>query len=64
MRETVPHLAVWDDHDYGDGVEFAHKVMAKELFLDFWKVPANDIRRARGGIYDSGSSAHRDAECR
>ncbi len=56
LRETVPHLAVWDDHDYGvndGGAEFAHKVVAKELFLDFWKVPANDIRRTRGGIYDS-----------
>jgi alkaline phosphatase D len=56
LRETVSHLAVWDDHDYGlndGGVEFAHKGLAKELFLDFWKVPATDIRRTRGGIYDS-----------
>ena len=27
--------------------------MAKELFLKFWKVPADDIRRTRDGIYDS-----------
>jgi alkaline phosphatase D len=56
LRETVPHLAVWDDHDYGlndGGVEFAHKAVAKELFLDFWNAPAGDVRRTRGGIYDS-----------
>ncbi|MDP3239115.1 MAG: alkaline phosphatase D family protein, partial [Reyranella sp.] len=47
LRETVPHLAVWDDHDYGvndGGVEFAHKEIAKDLFLDFWGAPAGDIR--------------------
>ena len=49
-------LATWDDHDYGlndGGVEFAHKALAKDLFLDFWDVPAGDIRRTRGGIYAS-----------
>ena len=56
LRETVPHLAVWDDHEYGvndGGAEFAHKALAKDLFLDFWEAPATDIRRTRGGIYDS-----------
>ena len=56
LRETVPHLAVWDDHDYGvndGGAAFAHKALAKDLFFDFWKVPAGDVRRTRGGIYDS-----------
>lgn len=56
LRETVSHLAVWDDHDYGlndGGVEFAHKAVSKDLFLDFWNVPATDVRRLRDGIYDS-----------
>ncbi len=56
LRETVPHLAVWDDHDYGindGGAEFPHKALSKDLFLEFWNVPASDIRRTRGGIYDS-----------
>lgn len=56
LRETVSHLAVWDDHDYGlndGGVEFAYKARSKELFLDFWNVPATDIRRQRDGIYDA-----------
>ena len=50
------HLAVWDDHDYGSndgGGDFPHKAVAKDLFLDFWKVPATDVRRSREGLYDS-----------
>jgi len=56
LRDTIAHLAVWDDHDYGindGGGDFPHKAVAKELFLKFWKVPASDIRRTREGIYDS-----------
>ena len=56
LRETVAHLAVWDDHDYGindGGGDFPHKAVSKELFLKFWKVPATDIRPTRDGIYDS-----------
>ncbi len=56
LRDTVSHLAIWDDHDYGsndDGADFAHKAVSKELFLDNWNAPATDIRRSREGIYDS-----------
>ncbi len=56
LRETVPHLAIWDDHDYGQndgGAEFPHKAVAREEFLKFWKVPADDVRRTRDGIYTS-----------
>lgn len=56
LRETIPHLAVWDDHDYGandGGGDFPHKAISKELFLKFWKAPGTDIRRTRDGIYDS-----------
>jgi alkaline phosphatase D len=56
LRDSVSHLAVWDDHDYGindGGGDFAHKAVSKDLFLDFWKVPASDVRRTREGIYDS-----------
>ena len=54
LRASVPHLAIWDDHDYGlndGGVEFPHKAAAKEEFLKFWKVPAGDARRTRDGLY-------------
>src|SRR6266851_5309662 len=56
LRESVDHLAVWDDHDYGindDGGDFPHKAVSKELFLNFWNASATDVRRAREGIYDS-----------
>ncbi|MSP76736.1 MAG: alkaline phosphatase family protein [Rhodospirillaceae bacterium] len=56
LRRSVRHLATWDDHDYGKndaGAELAFKDAAKEEFLKFWNVPADDARRSRGGIYDS-----------
>ena len=54
LRETVEHLAIWDDHDYGQndgGASFPHKAASKELFLDFWRVPADDARRRQEGLY-------------
>ena len=48
--------AIWDDHDYGKndgGEEYAYKAQSQKLFLDFWKVPENDPRRSRKGIYFS-----------
>ena len=54
LRARVPHLAVWDDHDFGlndGGEEFVHKQEAKNAFLDFWRLPAEDPRRARPGLY-------------
>lgn len=54
LRREVPHLAIWDDHDYGlndGGAEFAHRAASRELFFDFWRVSADDERRRRGGVY-------------
>lgn len=54
LRQTIPHLAIWDDHDMGlndGGAEFPHKQLAKQAFLDFWNLPANDPRRQREGLY-------------
>ena len=54
LRRTVPHLAIWDDHDYGlsdGGGEFPFKAESKTEFLDFWKIPADDPRRGREGLY-------------
>ena len=47
-------LAIWDDHDYGEndgGGNYKNKEGAQTLFLDFWKIPNQDPRRARQGIY-------------
>lgn len=56
LRHTVPHLVIWDDHDYGlndGGADFPHKQAAKDAFLSFWKVDASDPRRTRDGLYHS-----------
>ena len=47
-------LSIWDDHDYGlndGGSSYKNKVEAQELFVDFWKIPSEDPRRKREGIY-------------
>ena len=54
--EDIKVNAIWDDHDYGKndgGKEYEYKAQSQELFLDFWKVPENDPRRGRKGIYFS-----------
>ena len=54
--EEIKVNAIWDDHDYGKndgGEEYAYKAQSQKLFLDFWKVPENDPRRSRKGIYFS-----------
>jgi len=54
LRASVPHMAIWDDHDMGlndAGVEFPHKQAAKNEFLDFWRLPVDDPRRTREGLY-------------
>ncbi|MEM7166491.1 MAG: alkaline phosphatase D family protein [Planctomycetota bacterium] len=52
----VPMLATWDDHDYGmndAGREYSQRVASQQLFLDFFGVPADDVRRQREGVYHS-----------
>lgn len=56
LRQTTKHLAIWDDHDYGlndGGVEWEYKQASKDAFLEFWKIPANDSRTKRDGLYTS-----------
>jgi alkaline phosphatase D len=56
LRAAVPVAATWDDHDYGEddaGAEFPAKQASREVFLEFWDVPADSPRRARDGVYTS-----------
>ncbi|MES2784782.1 MAG: alkaline phosphatase D family protein [Pseudomonadota bacterium] len=56
FRRAVPHMAVWDDNDYGandGGADFRFRNESKAAFLDFFQAPADDVRRSRGGIYDA-----------
>ena len=54
MGLNLPFEAIWDDHDYGlndGGKNYPFKEQAKELFLDFWDIPLDDVRRSRKGLY-------------
>ena len=56
LAEKTIITGTWDDHDFGKndaGVEWEWKKEAQGLFLDFLKVPENDIRRKREGVYTS-----------
>ena len=56
LSESVPVMAVWDNHDYGKhdgGAEFPLKEVSKKAFLDFFGEPSDSPRRLRGGIYDA-----------
>ena len=56
LRRTVDHMTIWDDHDFGlndGGGDFPYKALSKDLFLDFWNIAPDDVRRARDGIYYS-----------
>ncbi len=54
FTKKVEVLGTWDDHDYGindGGVEYPKKAEAQQLFLDFFDVAENDIRRKQEGVY-------------
>lgn len=54
LRDAVPILATWDNHDYGHhsaGAEFPLKAESQEIFLDFFGEPAESERRRTPGIY-------------
>lgn len=54
LRASVPILATWDDHDYGEndaGADYPMKAESRRQFLDFFGEPADSPRRTRDGIY-------------
>lgn len=56
LRKNVPIIATWDDHDYGqnDGTsKNPAKVVAKNAFLSWWKIPQDSPIRKRDGIYQT-----------
>lgn len=56
LRERVPVIATWDDHDFGEndsGREHPRKSESKEEFLRFLDEPLNSSRRRRDGVYTS-----------
>ena len=58
VREHVPHLATWDDHDYGGddaGGGAPWQARAQALFCDYWRLPADDPRRHRAGVFGAAT---------
>jgi alkaline phosphatase D len=56
LLRTCPVLATWDDHDYGvndAGAEYPKRVESQQVFLEFFKEPADSPRRKRPGVYDA-----------
>ncbi|MFM2044281.1 MAG: hypothetical protein RLY86_2857 [Pseudomonadota bacterium] len=54
LRASVPLLAIWDDHDYGEndaGADYPMKEESRRQFLDFFGEPAESPRRRRDGIH-------------
>lgn len=56
LREKVPIIGVWDDHDYGlnnGDKHFKDKEVLQQLWLDFIDEPQDSPRRKQKGIYDA-----------
>jgi alkaline phosphatase D len=50
----IPMLKTWDDHEYGEndgGADYPKKEASQKLYLDFYNVPSDDVRRKRKGVY-------------
>jgi alkaline phosphatase D len=54
LQKQTKVLATWDDHDFGEndaGRHYRFKAESKEIFMNFWNVPADSERRKHEGIY-------------
>ncbi|MDF0715803.1 alkaline phosphatase D family protein [Muricauda sp. 334s03] len=54
LRNEVPIIGTWDDHDFGvndGGSDFAIKAESQQVFLDFMGVPEASARRDQDGVY-------------
>ncbi len=56
LKENIPIIATWDDHDFGwndAGKDYPFKEESKEIFLNFFEEPDSSSRRKHLGIYHS-----------
>lgn len=56
LREAIPFLATWDDHDFGkndSGGDNPDKLESKRVFLNYWSYLKNILPKDRKGIYHS-----------
>ena len=48
LKENVEVVGIWDDHDFGidnGDMNFPHKNLTRELWLDFIDAPKDSPRR-------------------
>nr|BFD60081.1 hypothetical protein CKG001_21880 [Bdellovibrio sp. CKG001] len=56
MREKVPFMATWDDHDFGmrdGGNEWTGKDAARKDFVNYWTYTRNSMPLEQRGVYHS-----------
>ncbi|MES2801011.1 MAG: alkaline phosphatase D family protein [Bdellovibrionota bacterium] len=56
LRESIPFLATWDDHDYGQndgGFDNPEKDEARRVFLNYWSYLKFTMPKDQQGIYHS-----------
>ncbi|MDE2566837.1 MAG: alkaline phosphatase family protein, partial [Burkholderiales bacterium] len=56
FRRSHAHIAMWDDHDYGDddaGGDYPYKRLSQQLFCDEWGEAPDSPRRRRSGVYQA-----------
>lgn len=56
LKENVPVIATWDDHDFGvndGGKEYPMRKESQQVFLEFFEEPSSNARWQREGIYTS-----------
>lgn len=56
LKNQVPIIATWDDHDYGwndAGKSYPFQKESKEIFMEFFDEPKSSSRREHEGIYHS-----------
>lgn len=54
LREKIPFMATWDDHDYGQrdgGADWQGKENARRDFLNYWSYVKNNRPLEQGGVY-------------
>lgn len=48
LRESIPVVGVWDDHDFGldnSGKDYKNKHVQRQMYLNFTQEPMNSARR-------------------
>lgn len=56
LRDTMPLLVTWDDHDFGvndGGGDWPRKARSQALYNHAWAIPDKDPRATRDGVYFS-----------